>query len=70
MIGISKINLCTFEKNRVITVERNLSVSFSPDGKSVILWSLDLDDLLTRGCDWLKPYLASHPNAPKVCPSK
>jgi len=45
-------------------------VSFSPNGKilasasedqTVILWNLDLDDLLGRGCSWLRDYL-NHPN--------
>ncbi len=48
------------------------SVSFSPDDKlfassgadgKVILWSLDLDDLLARGCNWLQDYLATNPDA-------
>ena len=60
------------------------SISFSPDGrflatastiykqKSIVrLWRVEgLDELLARGCDWLKYYLASHPEAReklKVC---
>jgi WD40 repeat protein len=47
------------------------SVSFSPDGKTlasasidgkVILWNLDLEDLLKRGCNWLQDYLRTNPN--------
>ncbi len=46
------------------------SVSFSPDGTlisasesaGVILWNLDLEDLLTRGCDRLHDYLKTNPN--------
>jgi WD40 repeat protein len=57
-----------------------LSVTFSPDGNylatvstngTVRLWPVEtLDELLARGCDWLKYYLASHPEAReklKVC---
>jgi WD40 repeat protein len=46
------------------------SVSFSPDGKlmttasadgTAMLWRVEgLDELLCRGCEWLKYYLASH----------
>jgi WD40 repeat protein len=60
------------------------SISFSPDGRHlataletrnektiVRLWRVEtLDELLARGCDWLKYYLASHPEAReklKVC---
>nr|WP_254173200.1 hypothetical protein [Planktothrix pseudagardhii]CAD5927597.1 putative WD repeat-containing protein sll0163 [Planktothrix pseudagardhii] len=55
---------------------------FSPDGKYVAtveedkirLWrvSQSLNDLLSRGCDWLKDYFAIHPEAAKdlqVCRS-
>ncbi|BAZ23548.1 WD-40 repeat protein [Kalymmatonema gypsitolerans NIES-4073] len=59
------------------------SVSFSPDGKliatagtdgTVKLWRLEsLDELLTRGCLWLKDYFISKPNELKqleVCQNK
>ncbi|OKH53266.1 hypothetical protein NIES2101_11830 [Calothrix sp. HK-06] len=56
----------------------------SPDGKKIMTitllnnrvrtWRLDnLDTLLTRGCDWLQDYLATHPTARerlKVCNTK
>jgi WD40 repeat protein len=54
------------------------SASFSPDGQrlvtegfdgTVLLWRMDgLDQLLTRGCNWLKDYLASHPEEQKKLP--
>ena len=53
-------------------------VSFSPDGKllatagfkgTVKLWRVDgLDQLLVRGCNWLKDYLATHPEEQKKLP--
>ena len=46
------------------------SVSFSPDGmtlastsadNTVKLWNFDLDDLLDKGCRWLRDYLTTNP---------
>ncbi|BAZ52242.1 WD-repeat protein [Nostoc sp. NIES-4103] len=51
--------------------ENSGSASFSPDAKQIFIvlsgvevWRVGgLDELLARGCDWLKDYLASHPEA-------
>ena len=53
---------------------------FTLDGTQIITGSFDgtigvlpvegLHELLDRGCDWLKDYLASHPSAPEVCPNQ
>jgi WD40 repeat protein len=58
---------------------RVYSVSFSPNGQylatagrdgMVRLWRIEgLDELLARGCDWLKDYLATHPNSSITCPN-
>jgi WD40 repeat protein len=55
-----------------------LSVNFSPDSKTlvsssadgtVLLWSLNLEQLLDRGCEWLRYYLVNHPKSDlDICP--
>jgi WD40 repeat protein len=48
-----------------------LGVSFSPDGQTlasasddntIILWNLNIDDLLVRGCNWVDDYLKHNRN--------
>ncbi len=51
------------------------SASFSPDGNTILtasddrtakLWPVEtLDSLLAKGCDWLRDYLTTNPNAPE-----
>ena len=51
------------------------SASFSPDGNTIVtassdgtakLWPIEtLDSLLTRGCNWLRNGLSTHPNVPE-----
>ncbi len=56
---------------------RVYSVSFRPDGQylatvgrdgMVRLWRIEgLDELLSRGCDWLNNYLTANPDASTLC---
>jgi WD40 repeat protein len=54
------------------------NIKFTSDGKNIItldnglkLWSLDLNDVMTRGCDWVRDYLTNNPNVSeedrKIC---
>jgi WD40 repeat protein len=60
-----------------------ISASFSPDGQRLVtgefygtvrLWRIDgLDQLLVRGCNWLKDYFVTHPEEQKklhVCQNR
>ncbi|MBD2411715.1 hypothetical protein FACHB389_24165 [Nostoc calcicola FACHB-389] len=65
--------------------DSNVTGSFSPDGHYIIInrlhnnitaeiWQVGgLDELLTRGCDWLQDYFVTHPEARerlRVCRAK
>jgi WD40 repeat protein len=48
------------------------SISYSPDGKTLVsaswdgtvrLWNLDLESLISLGCEWVRPYLTYNLNA-------
>ncbi|HEY9631854.1 MAG TPA: AAA-like domain-containing protein [Coleofasciculaceae cyanobacterium] len=74
---VNTVSLWDLSGNRIAEFTGHQSwlwrLTFSPDGKylatvstngTVRLWRVEtLDELLARGCDWLKYYLASHPEA-------
>lgn len=50
------------------------SIDFASDGRTlasgsqdgtIMLWNLDLDDLIFRGCDWLRDYMANPATPPR-----
>ncbi|HBE17142.1 MAG TPA: hypothetical protein DEG17_23810 [Cyanobacteria bacterium UBA11149] len=54
------------------------NIVFSTDGKTIItsdqtikLWSLNFDDVMSRGCNWARDYLTNNPNVSaedrKIC---
>lgn len=70
----NKIRLWKLNGELITTLPDNqgdiFDVSFSPDGKTiasadpsenVILWNLDLDNLLKHSCNWLDDYLKNNP---------
>lgn len=79
------IKLCPSDGTPITTLTGHndtvTSLSFSPDGilasasldGKVILWNLNLDDLLAQGCQWLQDYFVTHPEDLKtlrVCASR
>ncbi len=68
------IKLWNLEGQELITLTSDnptfKNVNFSPDGKmlvsanqsEVIMWNLDLEHLLSKGCNWVRDYLQNNPN--------
>ncbi len=77
--GDGMAKLWTFSGQQVAEFRNNqgvaTSISFSPDGKQVAISGRNgkvllqpvrnLDQLLAQGCDWLKDYFVTHPDARK-----
>ncbi|NER19435.1 MAG: hypothetical protein F6J96_01470 [Symploca sp. SIO1C2] len=67
------LNGTWFKETRLDSIERVWDFSFSPDGKAiavatdegVAVLSLDLDELLERGCNWARDYLKNNPSVEK-----
>ncbi|NEP56591.1 MAG: hypothetical protein F6K31_06145 [Symploca sp. SIO2G7] len=73
---LSGHNLAKYSSNPLMRGKSD-DIVFSPDGKLLaivqwdrtMLWRVGgLDELLTRGCEWLKDYFVTHPEERKVCP--
>ncbi|HEY9649856.1 MAG TPA: hypothetical protein V6C95_04280, partial [Coleofasciculaceae cyanobacterium] len=57
------VNSVSFSPDGKMLVSATGKATEKSTGKgTVILWNFDLDDLLLRGCDWLRDYL-NNPNA-------
>ena len=39
--------------------------SAGANDNTIRLWSLDLDEVMSRGCDWARDYLTNNPNVSK-----
>jgi hypothetical protein len=46
--------------------QRGKALAAASEDNTVMVWNLDLDDLLNKSCNWLRDYLQ---NNPKVRPS-
>jgi WD40 repeat protein/energy-coupling factor transporter ATP-binding protein EcfA2 len=57
--------------NVVVDFASETVASISSRDGTIKLWSLDLDDVMTRGCDWARDYLKNNPNVSeedkKIC---
>lgn len=60
----------TLDGTQIITESFEQIITGSLDGTVGVLPVEGLHELLDRGCDWLKDYLASHPNVSEVCPDQ
>ncbi|MBE9125927.1 MULTISPECIES: eIF2A-related protein [unclassified Coleofasciculus] len=74
--NLSGQQIAQFDRER----DAAYNTSFSPDGQHlatvgadgiVQLWEIEeLDELLSRGCDWLSEYLKIHSQETNLCPSQ
>ncbi|NJR19606.1 MAG: hypothetical protein HC785_30695 [Calothrix sp. CSU_2_0] len=59
------------EVNNVVFSSSDKTLAAASIDNTINLWSLDIDDLLTQGCNYLKDYLVSRSELrQQVCPNK